>query len=274
MSDEPEDAKAGPAADDAKRDEEATTDVPAEAGKRPDAATVPGTDAPVTDAPGTGEPAEDEPASEMAEDEPAAAPAEDEPAGETAEDEPAGEMAEDEPAGETAEDEPAGEVAPEDEIAELKDKLLRTLAENENMRRRARREREDTAKYAVASFARDMLGAADNLRRALDAIPEGSPGDDASPGALIEGVQLTERALLSVFERHGIRKIDPMGEKFDHDFHEAMFEVPTDDAEPGTVVQVVEVGYLIHDRLLRAAKVGIAKAPPDADEEHVLDTTV
>ena len=257
MSDEHENAKAGPAADDAKRDEEATTDVPAEAGKRPDAATVQGTDAPAT-----GEPAEDEPAAAApAEDEPAAAPAEDEPAGETAAEAP-------------AEDEPAEEVAPEDEIAELKDKLLRTLAENENMRRRARREREDTAKYAVASFARDMLGAADNLRRALDAIPEGSPGDDESLGALIEGVQLTERALLSVFERHGIRKIDPMGEKFDHDFHEAMFEVPTDDAEPGTVVQVVEVGYLIHDRLLRAAKVGIAKVPPESNEEHVLDTTV
>ncbi len=247
MSDDHENGKAGPPADDAKREENAAADAPAEPANGPDAATAPGTDAPGTQAPGTGETAEDEPA---------AAPAEDEPAGE-----------------EAPQDEIADEEAPQDEIAELKDKLLRTLAENENMRRRARREREDTAKYAVASFARDMLGAADNLRRALDAIPEGSPGDDDSLGALIEGVQLTERALLSVFERHGIRKIDPMGEKFDHDFHEAMFEVPTDDAEPGTVVQVVEVGYLIHDRLLRAAKVGIAKAPPESDEEHVLDTT-
>ncbi len=244
MSDEHENGKAGPPADDAKREENAAADAPAEPADRPDAATAPATDAPGTQAPGTGEAVEDEPA---------AAPAEDEPAGEET---------------------PAAEEAPQDEIAELKDKLLRTLAENENMRRRARREREDTAKYAVASFARDMLGAADNLRRALDAIPEGSPGDDDSLGALIEGVQLTERALLSVFERHGIRKIDPMGEKFDHDFHEALFEVPTTDAAPGTVVQVVELGYLIHDRLLRAAKVGIAKAPRESDEEHVLDTTV
>ena len=243
MSDEHENGKAGPPADDAKHGEKAAGAAPAEAARRPEVAAAPGTempgaDAPDTEAPDTGEPAEEE-------------PAEDAP----------------------AEGAPAEEVAPEDEIADLKDKLLRTLAENENIRRRARREREDTAKYAVANFARDMLGAADNLRRALDAIPKGAPGDDDSLGALIEGVQLTERALLSVFERHGIRKIDPIGEKFDHDFHEAMFEVPTNDAAPGTVVQVVEFGYLIHDRLLRAAKVGIAKAPPDAGEEHVLDTT-
>ena len=250
MSDEHENAKAGPAADDGKDEEKAATEGPGVAADRPDAATGPDTDAPGTEA------------------------AEDEPAGETAEDEPGTEaVAGDEPAGETAEDEPVSEVPPEDEIADLKDKLLRTLAENENIRRRARREREDTAKYAVANFARDMLSAADNLRRALDAIPEGSPGDDDSLAALIEGVQLTERALLAVFERHGIKKIDPMGQKFDHDFHEAMFEVPTDDAVPGTVVQVVELGYLIHGRLLRAAKVGIAKAPPDGGEEHVLDTT-
>ena len=221
MSDEHENAKAGPRADDAKGEEKAATDAPG------------------TEAPGTGEAA-----APVAEDEPAASVAEDEPAGEAAEDEPAEEV--------PAEEVPAEEVPPEDEIAE----------------------REDTAKYAVANFARDMLSAADNLRRALDAIPKGSPGDDESLAALIEGVQLTERALLSVFERHGIRKIDPMGEKFDHDRHEAMFEVPTNDAAPGTVVQVVELGYLIHDRLLRAAKVGIAKAPPDAGEEHVLDTTV
>lgn len=165
------------------------------------------------------------------------------------------------------------EVTPEEKIADLKDKLLRTLAENENVLRRAKREREETSKYAIANFAREMLGAADNLRRALDAIPDGTPGDADSTAALIEGVQLTERALLAVFERHGIKKIEPMGEKFDHDFHEAIFEVPTDDAEPGTVVQVVEVGYLIHDRLLRAARVGIAKAIPEDGDERVLDTT-
>ena len=236
MSDQHENGTADPPPGDAKRGQTAAGAAPAEAGTDAPATDAPATEAPATEAPDTGEPAE-------------VAPAEEAPA------------------------EPAEEVPPEDEIAELKDKLLRTLAENENIRRRARREREDTAKYAVANFARDMLGAADNLRRALDAIPEGSPGDDESLAALIEGVQLTERALLAVFESHGIRKIDPMGEKFDHDRHEAMFEVPTNEAVPGTVVQVVEFGYLIHDRLLRAAKVGIAKAPPDAGEEHVLDTT-
>jgi molecular chaperone GrpE len=166
-----------------------------------------------------------------------------------------------------------GEATAEETIADLKDKLLRTLAENENVLRRAKREREETSKYAIANFARDMLGAADNLRRALDAIPEGSPGDADSTAALIEGVQLTERGLLSIFERYGITKIEPMGAKFDHDFHEAIFEVPTADAEPGTVVQVVEAGYLIHDRLLRAARVGIAKALPEDGDERVLDTT-
>lgn len=162
----------------------------------------------------------------------------------------------------------------EDQAADLKDKLLRALAENENILRRTKREREDTAKFAVSNFARDMLMAADNLRRALDALPEDAGAGDDGVAALVDGVKLTERELLSTFERHGIRKIDPMGEKFDHDFHEAMFEVPTGDAEPGTVVQVVEVGYAIHDRLLRAAKVGIARAVPENGEQHALDTKV
>ena len=171
---------------------------------------------------------------------------------------------------------PAGEAgaAPEGaaaEIAELKDKLLRTLAEGENMRRRLQKEREDTAKYAVASFARDMLTVADNLRRALDA----TAGDSRDPAeaihALMEGVGLTERDMLSALERHGIRKIDPAGQRFNHEQHEAMFEVPTAEVPPGTVVQVVEVGYMIHDRLLRPARVGIAKALPG--EGGRVDTT-
>ncbi len=237
MSDEHENGKAGPPADDAKRDENAAADAPAEPADRPDAATVPATDAPGTQAPGTGETAEDEPA---------AAP---------------------------AEDEPAGEEAPQDEIAELKDKLLRTLAENENMRRRARREREDTAKYAVAGFARDLLSVADNLGRALAALPDGEEEDDNGFGGFIEGVRLTERELASVFERHGIEKIEPLGEKFDPNLHEAMFEIPSGDAAPGTVVQIVEIGYVLKERLLRAAKVGIARALPDAEKGEHVDTT-
>lgn len=215
------------------------------------------------------------------------------PEGETAPDQDApdreaAEEAAEEVAEETAAagDAPAsGGKSPEEEIAELKDKLLRALAENENTLRRARKEREDTAKFATANMARDILSVADNLRRAIEAIPddlrpaesdessdESNDGDHAAKG-LVDGVELTERELLATLERHGIRKIDAMGEKFDHNFHEAMFEVPTADAEPGTVVQVVQMGYVIHDRLLRAAKVGLAKALPDSGAAHEVDTT-
>ena len=130
----------------------------------------------------------------------------------------------------------------------------------ENLRRRSQKDREDALKYSSANFARDMLSVADNLRRAIESIPEEADPDGAAMVGFIEGIALTEKELLSTLERHGIEKIDPMGEKFDPQFHEAMFEIPTVDAESGTVLQVVEVGYVIHDRLLRPAKVGIAKA--------------
>ena len=161
----------------------------------------------------------------------------------------------------------------EEEIAGLKDKLLRALAENENLARRARKEREDTAKFAASNLARDVLPVADNLRRALESVPDELRHDENAAQSLVQGVEMTERALLAALERHGIKKLDPMGEKFNHDLHEAMFEVPMADAEPGTVVQVVEVGYTINDRLLRAARVGIARALPEEDGEHVVDTT-
>jgi len=155
-----------------------------------------------------------------------------------------------------------GDMTAEEEVAELKDKLLRTLADMENLRRRSQKDREDALKYSSANFARDMLSVADNLRRAIDSIPEDGDPDGAALVGFIEGISLTEKELLSTLERHGIRKIDPMGEKFDPQFHEAMFEIPSAEAENGTVLQVVEVGYVIHDRLLRPAKVGIAKAVP------------
>lgn len=160
---------------------------------------------------------------------------------------------------------PEGPGVPDpDEAAELKDKLLRALAEMENLRRRSQKDREDAQKYAVQKFARDMVGVADNLRRAIGSLPENDEAGPEALGAFIEGVALTERDLLSTLERHGIRKIDPMGEKFDPQFHEAMFEAPVPGAENGTVFQVVEVGYVIHDRLLRPAKVGIVKGAPAA----------
>lgn len=151
---------------------------------------------------------------------------------------------------------------PEAEIAELKDKLLRALADMENLRRRSQKDREDALKYSAANFARDMLSVGDNLRRAIESIPEEGDPDGAALVAFIEGVALTEKELLSSLERHGIQKIEPMGEKFDPQFHEALFEIPTADVESGIVMQVIETGYVIHDRLLRPAKVGIAKAGP------------
>jgi len=168
------------------------------------------------------------------------------------------------------------EKTPAEEIAELKDKLLRSLAENENQIRRARRDREDATKYAAANFARDMLMVADNIRRAMEAVPPEMDQESPAVKAFLEGIALTERELQTTLERHGIKKISPLGEKFSHDHHEAMFEVPTNEAEPGTVMQVVEDGYIIHDRLLRAARVGVAKAlAPPGDEEggHHVDTT-
>ena len=163
---------------------------------------------------------------------------------------------------------------PDAEIVELKDKLLRALAEMENLRRRAQKDREDALKYAAANFARDMLSVADNLRRAIDSIPEDGDPDSAAMAAFVEGVALTEKELLSSLERHGITRIDPLGQKFDPQFHEAMFEAPVPGAEGGTVFQVLETGYLIHDRLLRPAKVGVVKAAPDAaGPGEQIDTT-
>lgn len=156
----------------------------------------------------------------------------------------------------------APEPTPEDQIAELKDQLLRALAETENVRRRATRDREDATKYAMANFARDMLGVADNMRRAMDAVPDDDRGADDAIGALWQGVEMTERDLLAAMERHGIKSVEPLGEKFDHNLHQAMFEIPDADSEPGTILQVMQVGYVIGERLLRPAMVGVAKAPP------------
>jgi molecular chaperone GrpE len=149
-------------------------------------------------------------------------------------------------------------VGLEAEVAELKDRLLRALAETENVRRRAQREREDASKYAVAAFAKDLLTAADNLRRALGSLPESEVKDDRTR-SLLEGVAATERELLSIFERHGIRRIDPKGERFDHNFHQAIFEAERPDQPSGTIFEVLQPGYVLHDRLLRPAMVGVAK---------------
>ncbi len=157
------------------------------------------------------------------------------------------------------------EMSPQERISDLKDQLLRALAEVENTRRRARREREDTAKYAIANFARDVLAVSDNLARALEAVPEDARAGNDAMETLYQGVELTQRELQTAMDRHGIRQVDPLGEKFDHNFHQAMFEVESPDAEPGTVVQVAQHGYVIDERLLRPAMVGVAKKPPPPD---------
>lgn len=156
-------------------------------------------------------------------------------------------------------------AALQQEIATLKDKLLRALAEAENIRRRSEREREDTSRYAITKFARDLLSMSDNLARALAAVPADISALPEPVKNFIEGVKLTERELLNTFERYGIKKIIPHGEKFDHNLHQAMFELATAEHEPGTVIEVLQAGYILQDRLLRPALVGVAKA---ADQEQ------
>ena len=146
-----------------------------------------------------------------------------------------------------------------EENSDLRDRLLRALAENENLIRRGRREREDAIKYAATNFARDMLAVSDNLSRALAALSGSDDNQSDSIKALLEGVKLTEKELLSSLERHGVSRIVSKGEQFDHERHEALFEVPSPDMEPGIIVEVVEEGYMIHDRLLRPARVGVSK---------------
>ena len=143
------------------------------------------------------------------------------------------------------------------QIAELKDQVLRALADAENTRRRAQKEREDTAKYAVTNFARDMLVVADNFRRALDATPKDA--QDPALKNLIVGIEATERQLQATLDRYGVRKLSPLGQVFDPHFHQVMVEVETVDQPAGTVVQVLQEGYAIHDRLLREALVAVAK---------------
>ena len=149
------------------------------------------------------------------------------------------------------------------ENEELKDRTLRVAADMENLRRRTARDVHDARAYAIANFARDMLAVSDDLNRALAAIPaEAKASGDAGFKALIEGVELTERAMLNALERHGVKKLEPQGEKFDPNFHQAMFEVPNPDVPANTVVQVVQTGYVIGDRVLRPAMVGVSRGGP------------
>ena len=151
-------------------------------------------------------------------------------------------------------------AASQAEAAALKDQLLRALAETENVRRRAQRDREEAGKYVITAFARELVGVADNLRRAITAIPPEALANDEALKNLAAGVELTERQLLTAFERFQLRKIEPLGEKFDSNLHQAMFELPAEGQPTGTVLQVLQPGYVLHDRLIRPAMVAVAKA--------------
>jgi len=146
------------------------------------------------------------------------------------------------------------------EAAEARDKMLRTLAEMENLRKRTAREVSDARTYGISGFARDVIDIADNLQRALDAVPvEARAAADPGLKALIEGVELTERSLHNALEKNGVRKFDPAGEKFDPNVHQAMYEIPDPSVPAGTIAQVIQSGYMIGERVLRPALVGVAK---------------
>ncbi len=154
-------------------------------------------------------------------------------------------------------------AALEAEVADLKDKLLRTLADMENLRRRTEKEVRDAREYAITSFARDLLSVGDNLARAVTAVPEEVRAQaEDSIKSLFEGVDLTGRELSKTLEKHGVKKLEPLGNRFDPNVHQAMFELPNAEVPNGTVVQVLQDGYVIGERVLRPALVGVAKGGP------------
>jgi molecular chaperone GrpE len=158
---------------------------------------------------------------------------------------------------------PEPSTALEREHTEMKDRLLRTLAEMENLRKRTEREIADSRLYSVTSFARDLLVVADNMRRALETVtPELRGTAEAGVKAVVDGIELTERELLKALEKNGVRQFTPQGEKFDPNLHQAMFEIPDATVPAGSVVQVVQPGYMIGDRVLRPALVGVSKGGP------------
>ena len=167
--------------------------------------------------------------------------------------------------------EEAGSPETQEEDAEktkdLKDQLLRALAEIENVRKRANREREDATKYGITGFARDIVGIVDNLRRAVESVEESAGESAEMMKSLQEGIAIIQQEFGTALSRHGVEAIDPIGEPFDHNFHQAMFEVEQDEHPGGTVVQVLQQGYRIHQRLLRPAMVGVAKKRLETDSE-------
>jgi len=166
----------------------------------------------------------------------------------------------------------------EEELAITKEQMVRALAEAENARKRAAKDREDASKFAVSGFARDLISVADNLRRALDSTPAELLESQPQIKNLTDGIEATERELLRSFEKNGLKKTEPLNELFDPNFHEVMFEAPMPDKQNGVIIQVIEPGYTINGRILRPARVGIAKsenagsAAPSAEPGQNLNT--
>lgn len=158
----------------------------------------------------------------------------------------------------------------EEEAAKFRDQWVRAAAETENIRKRAQRDQEETSRYAITSFARDMVSVLENLKRASESVPAEQRKDNELLKIIGEGVDLTLQELLSIFEKHGIKRINPLNEKFDHNFHQAVVQVENSDVPPGTVVQVIQAGYVIADRLLRPAMVAVSK---QGESEKKVDTT-
>ena len=153
----------------------------------------------------------------------------------------------------------------ENQIKDLKDQLMRTLADSENLRKRTIKEVEHAKKYSHITFVRDLVSSVDNLQRALESVPEDKSQLSEPVKNLIIGLDIVEKEIVTTFEKHNLKQICPLGEKFDYNFHQAMFEVPTNDSEPGIVVEVSQKGYLLHDRLVRPAMVGISKKIEDVE---------
>ena len=165
-------------------------------------------------------------------------------------------------------DEPVEDTVPEEDAADLKDKLLRALADLENTRRRATREVADTRKYAATGLAKELLNVPDNLRRALESVTEEMREGDASVKNLVLGIEMVEKEMLSAFERQAITRLYPLGEPFDHNFHQAMYEKEDTGYPAGTVAEVMQAGYVIYDRLLRPAMVAVSKGGGALEEAH------
>jgi len=147
----------------------------------------------------------------------------------------------------------------EQKVVDLKDQLMRSLADGENLRKRTQKDVEHAKKYSHISFIKELVSSVDNLQRALQSIPEDTSSLPEPIKNLIVGLEIVEKEVISTLEKHNVKQINPLGEKFDYNFHQAMFEVVTNESDPGTVVEVSQKGYLLYDRLVRPAMVGIAK---------------